>query len=80
MTGKAVEPDQLVPDPQVCREFNVTKMTIHRWSNDETLGFPPKIKIRQFNYRSRAALEEFKTRMVQQAIEARSERKKARSK
>ena len=27
-------PDELVPDPQVAREFNVTLMTLWRWDHD----------------------------------------------
>jgi hypothetical protein len=65
-------PDTLVPDPVVWAEFGVTEMTGHRWDQDPTLGFPPKIKIRRHNYRSRRALEEFKERMVAQAIKARA--------
>jgi len=42
------------------------------WGKDPNLGFPPKIKIRQHNFRSRRALEEFKERMVAQAIKARA--------
>jgi hypothetical protein len=45
--------DVLVPDPQVREEFGVTEMTMHRWDRDPTLGFPPKIKIRRHNFRSR---------------------------
>lgn len=58
--------DDLVPDPQVWREFGVTSMTGYRWTRDPNLGFPPVIKIRTRNFRSRRALEEFKQRMVQQ--------------
>jgi hypothetical protein len=75
MTEKTVDPDQFVPDPQVWREFNITEMTLHRWDNDEALGFPPKIKIRSRNFRSRAALEAFKAKMLRQAIVAKGEKK-----
>jgi hypothetical protein len=61
-------PDELVPDPQVCREFNITSMSLHRWTNDPALDFPPKIKIRDRNFRSRKQLEAFKARMVRQAL------------
>jgi predicted DNA-binding transcriptional regulator AlpA len=57
-------PDQLVPDPQVWREFGISSMTGWRWTRDPTLGFPPPIKIRTRCFRSRRALEEFKRRMV----------------
>jgi hypothetical protein len=50
----------------------VTEMTLHRWDKDPSLGFPPKIQIRGRNFRSRRALEQFKERMVAQAIKARA--------
>lgn len=60
--------DELIPDPAVCREFNITPMTLWRWDHDESLGFPPKLKIRTRNYRSRRALNQFRDRMVRQAL------------
>ena len=39
-------------------------MAMWRWSRDENLKFPPVIKIRNRNYRSRKALEKFKRRMI----------------
>ena len=64
------EPDQLVPDPEVWKEFGVTSMTLYRWTNDRDLGFPPVIKVRQRNYRSRRALEAFKQRLIARALAA----------
>ena len=62
-------PDQLVPDPVVANEFGgVSLMTLYRWTLDPTLAFPRPIKIRNKNYRSRCALEEFKARMMRGAI------------
>jgi len=52
----------LVPDPVVQAEFGISAMTLYRWTLDPTLGFPPKIKIKTRNYRSRKALEAFKRR------------------
>lgn len=67
-------PDQLVRDPIVAQEFgDVSLMTIYRWTNDPTLGFPPPIKIRNKNFRSRRALEEFKARMMRAAVTQRAE-------
>jgi predicted DNA-binding transcriptional regulator AlpA len=71
---KAIEQDQFVPDPQVCKEFGISAMTLWRWDRDEELDFPPPVKIRKKNYRSRQQLEQFKQRMVAVAI---AERKKA---
>jgi hypothetical protein len=61
-------PDELVPDPQVQREFGINKMTLHRWTKDPALDFPTKIKIRDRNFRSRRQLEAFKQRMLRQAL------------
>jgi predicted DNA-binding transcriptional regulator AlpA len=73
VTGKKIgvavadEPDELIPDPQVWKEFGISSMTGHRWTQDPDLGFPPKIKIRDRNYRSRRALEAFKQRRIRGA-------------
>jgi hypothetical protein len=61
-------PDELIPDPQVWREFGVSSMTGHRWTTNPTLGFPPKIKIGLRNYRSRKQVEAFKQRVLRQAM------------
>jgi hypothetical protein len=56
-------PDELVPDPQVAREFNVSLMTLWRWDRDAKLaelGWEPPVKIRTRNYRRRRSLEKFK--------------------
>ena len=60
--------DELVPDPQVCRELGVSAMTLWRWERDRQLDFPPKIKIRTRNYRSRRALSEWRDRMVREGV------------
>ena len=61
-------PDELVPDPVVWREFHISSMTGWRWTNDPELGFPRPIKIRNRCFRSRHALEEFKSRMLRESI------------
>ena len=63
--------DSLVPDPQVWRELGVTPMTGWRYTNDPKLSFPPAIRIRGRNFRSRKMLEEFKQRMLRRALERR---------
>ncbi|WP_262049308.1 hypothetical protein [Bradyrhizobium sp. Bra78] len=64
--------DQLVPDPLVAKEFGgVSLMTLYRWTNDPKLGFPPPVKIRTKNFRSRLAIEEFKARMMHSAVSQR---------
>jgi hypothetical protein len=52
--------DGLVPDKVVMEELKISRMTVHRWENDSKLNFPPKIKIRKRNYRSRRKYEAFK--------------------
>jgi hypothetical protein len=67
--GASTAPDHLVPDHIVRNEFgDVSLMTIYRWTNDPTLGFPPPIKLRNKNFRSRCALEDFKARLMRAAI------------
>jgi hypothetical protein len=68
MHTKTHDPDTLVPDPEVWKEFGVTSMTLHRWTNDPDLGFPPAIKIRRRNFRSRRLLEAFKRRLIARAL------------
>jgi hypothetical protein len=67
-----VQPDHFVPDPVIAREFSVTLMTLWRWSHDTRLEFPPAIKIRGKNFRSRRAIEDFKSSLLHGAIRARS--------
>ncbi len=67
-------PDHLVPDPAVCREFGISSMTLWRWSHDVALAFPPAVKIRNRCFRSRRALDEFKARMMRDAIARRDGR------
>jgi hypothetical protein len=64
--------DTWVPDTVVNEEFGISRMGLRRWTKDPRLGFPPPIKIRTKNYRSRRALEQWKERMVQDAIRKRA--------
>lgn len=68
-TTQGAEPrDELVPDPAVARELGgISLMTLWRWSRDPKLQFPQAIKIRNRNFRSRRALEQFKTKLMRQA-------------
>jgi hypothetical protein len=43
--------DQLLPDPKVAERYGVSPRTLPRWDADAELGFPPRIKIRDRNYR-----------------------------
>lgn len=68
-------PDELVPDPIVCREFNISAMTLWRWDHDAelaALGLPLPVIIRRRKFRVRRQLEEFKRTMMRQAIAERS--------
>ena len=75
------EPDELVPDPIVCREFNISAMTLWRWDHDHelaALGLPPPVIIRKRKFRVRRQLKSFKQRMLRRAIEHRAEAAMAR--
>jgi hypothetical protein len=72
MSDDGAEPDELVPDPKVCCEFGISSMTLWRWDRDIDLDFPPPIFIRKRNFRIRRQLEEFKRRMLRNAIEQRA--------
>jgi predicted DNA-binding transcriptional regulator AlpA len=54
--------DQLLPDPQVAKRYQVSTRTILRWDADESLGFPKVIKIRDRNYRRLSELEAWERR------------------
>jgi hypothetical protein len=75
ITGKkaSTAPEELVPDPEFARELNITLMTLWRWDRDPQLGkhIPPRMKIRNRNYRSRDGIEIFKEWLLQSAIAAR---------
>jgi predicted DNA-binding transcriptional regulator AlpA len=64
--------EESVPDPQVCREFGISAMTLWRWDHDHTLSFPPPIRIRNRKFRSRRQLEETKARMLRDAMVAKA--------
>lgn len=70
------QPDELVPDPTVFKELNISAMTAWRWDADSRLiamGWPARIKIRNRNFRSRQQLEQFKAALIRKAIEERSQ-------
>jgi predicted DNA-binding transcriptional regulator AlpA len=48
---------RFLPDPDVCRRYKVTPMTIWRWDHDPRLKFPKAIRIRGRKYRDEAELE-----------------------
>jgi hypothetical protein len=69
ITGKASGEVELVPDPRVAEEFDVSLMTLWRWTHDPTLNFPPPVKIRNRNFRVRDQLETFKTSLIRRATD-----------
>jgi hypothetical protein len=75
ITGKktGTAPDELVPDPEFARELNITLMTLWRWDRDPELSkhIPPRMKIRNRNYRSRNGIETFKVWLLHHAVAAR---------
>jgi hypothetical protein len=75
-TTASPDPDQLVPDPVVWREFGISSMTGWRWTRDRTLDFPQPVSINGRNFRSRQGLERFKARLLKQAITERNSAKR----
>ncbi len=65
-----MQADTLVPTNKVLEELNISAMTLWRWERDAALAFPPAVKIRNRNYRSRKALEAFKHRLLSEALTA----------
>jgi hypothetical protein len=62
-TDAESEFDELVPDPQVCKELHISSMSLWRWDRDPelaTLGWPQPVRINKRKYRSRQRLEAFK--------------------
>jgi hypothetical protein len=65
--------DQLVPDPQFARELGITLMSLWRWDRDPALQdhLPPRLKIRNRNFRRRSLIEAFKAYLLRSAIQDR---------
>ena len=70
--------DELIPDPQICRNYKITSMTLWRWRRNSKIDYPHPIKIGERNYVPRAADNAFRQRMIMRSIEERS-RNRARS-
>ena len=69
------EPVELVPDPIVAKELNVSLMTLWRWDNDAAmiaLGWPARVQLRKRNYRGRKQFEKFKASALRRAIKTRN--------
>jgi hypothetical protein len=62
------DPGDLITDRQCRREMNdISAVTLWQYTNDPSLGFPPIIKIRNRNFRSRKLFDEFKARLIAKA-------------
>jgi len=80
---KALPPDSLVPDVLATIELGgVTLMTLWRWDHDPEMierGWPPAIRMKKRNYRSRRALEAFKARLFADAVREQRKHKRVRA-
>jgi hypothetical protein len=67
--------DRLVPDLEVAKEIGCTTMSMWRWDRDPVMianGWPPLIRIIRRKFRSRAALDAFKAKMLEQGLKERA--------
>lgn len=62
----------LLPAKEIRAMFNVSTMTIWRWLQDESLGFPKPTIIRNRRYWDADEIEAFRERMVGVAISKRA--------
>jgi hypothetical protein len=66
---------ELVPDPDVAKEFGTSLMSLWRWDQDPAmaeLGWPPPVKIRKRNHRVRQRIEAFKQTLIAKSIAERN--------
>lgn len=66
--------DSLVREKVVAEELAVTTMSLRRWDTDSemiALGWPPPVHINRWRFRSRSALEAFKSKLAMQALQRR---------
>jgi hypothetical protein len=68
------EIDELVPDPRVARELGISLMGLWRRTHDPKQDFPPPVKVRNRNYRSRRLLEAYKQRLIKTAVKEQAAR------
>jgi predicted DNA-binding transcriptional regulator AlpA len=50
---------RLIPDPDVLKRYGISAMTLWRWDQDASLGFPKPIRIRGRKYRDERELDAF---------------------
>ena len=70
MSPKEERARNLLPDPLVCRRYNVTAMTLWRWDRDTSLGFPQPHRIRKRKYRDEAELERWERERASKPVSA----------
>jgi hypothetical protein len=66
--------DVWIPDDEFIKELGIGRMSMHRYDRDpvmHALGWPPPMKIKERNYRSRRVTEAFKANMLKRAMAAR---------
>jgi hypothetical protein len=67
------DPGDLMTDAACRRELGgISSVTLWKYTNDKSLGFPPPVKIRKRNYRPRKLFDAFKARLIAQALAERS--------
>jgi hypothetical protein len=50
---------KLVPDPEVCRRYDIHPSTLNNWDNTPDLNFPRPVRIRKRKYRVEVELDRF---------------------
>jgi predicted DNA-binding transcriptional regulator AlpA len=62
------ESGSLIPKPNLARELGVSSRTLSRWLDDESIGFPKPIVIRQRNYFDRASVDGWKADRLRASV------------
>lgn len=73
--SEAAEFGKLISDTKVRRELSISRMTIHRWDRDPrmtALGWPVRQHFNGRNYRDAEQYEQFRARLVREAIARRA--------
>jgi hypothetical protein len=78
MGNVTAHPDDLLGSRAVCATFNVTDMTLWRWSRDPKVQFPPPdVVIRGRRYWRRDTIEATKRRLSEATAETTGPRRAA---
>jgi hypothetical protein len=76
--SESADHDTLLPDSIVAKELGTSVMGLWRRTHDPHDNFPPPIKIRGRNYRSRRLLEVYKLNKLHEAMRVQRARLNAR--